>query len=47
MRIQVRLNKDILRVAEGPVNLLETTNIHIFFKKTITSKPSFVYDNAN
>ena len=34
----VRLSKEIVRVAEGPLNLLETTNIYILYKKTITSK---------
>ena len=33
-----RLSNDIMRVAEGPVNLLETTNIFIFYKKVISSK---------
>jgi hypothetical protein len=33
----IRLPKEVIRVAEGPVNLLETMNIYIFYRKSITS----------
>ena len=34
----VRLSSEILRIADGPVNLLEATNIHLFYKKVLQSK---------
>lgn len=34
----VRLSNELQRIADGPISLLEATNIHIFYKKVLQSK---------